>query len=190
MSDAAADRGPAANLKQFERARNPMRALFGLVGLLVGVGVLVWWLGARGGGLDQTRQVLESGQTAREEVSQIGGLDPNTGRSAMASAELEEVSSSGKLSGLQVQKVEPDGAYAKYFGLQQGDTIVAVVYQGLRQSIRDIGDPEMAKAQISDAYSKQGQLVVKRGNAEITLPESGSAASKKQSPLDAIPGIR
>jgi hypothetical protein len=170
-----------------------MRALFGLVGLLVAIGVLVWWLGSPGGGLEHTQQVLKSGQTAREQISQVGGLDANTGRSAMASAELEEVSSSGKLSGLQVQKVEPDGAYARYFGLEPGDTIVAVVYQGLRQSIRDIGDADMAKAQVSDAYSKQGQVIVKRGNAEVTLPQSGPAAKPKdsmQQQLDAIPGVR
>jgi hypothetical protein len=170
-----------------------MRALFGLVGLLVGIGVLVWFMGSKGGGLEQTQQTLKTGQTAREQISQVGGIDSTTGGSAMSSATLEEVSSSGKLAGLQVQKVEPEGAYARYFGLQQGDTIIAVIYQGLRQNIRDIADADMAKAQVSDAFSKQGQLVVKRGNAEVTLPQSGANTPKQdslQQSLQSIPGVR
>jgi hypothetical protein len=50
----------------------------------------------------------------------------------------------------------------------------------------------MAKAQVSDAYSKQGQVIVKRGNQEVTLPQTGGVAKPKdamQQQLDAIPGI-
>jgi hypothetical protein len=174
-------------------SEDTMRALFGLVGLLVGVGVLIWFMGSKGGGLDQTQQVLKSGESAREQISQVGGIDSATGRSAMSSAELEEINANGKTTGLKVNAVTPGGAYERFFGLQKDDTIVAVIYSGLRQNIRDMSDPEMAKAQVSDTFSKQGQLVVKRGNSEITLPQSGDSAPKKdalQQQLDAIPGVR
>ena len=60
-----------------------MRAFFGLAGILIVIGVIVWWLGAPGGGLDQTHQTLKTGETAREQVSQISGHDTATGGRAL-----------------------------------------------------------------------------------------------------------
>ncbi|HMB94676.1 MAG TPA: hypothetical protein VKK61_01420, partial [Tepidisphaeraceae bacterium] len=95
-----------------------MRAMFGLVGLLVAIGVIVWFEGS-GGGLSHTQAVLKADQNAREQVNQIAGNDPDTGQRASESAELQPLTTNGKLSGFLVTKVRTDGAYARYFGLQR-----------------------------------------------------------------------
>lgn len=159
-----------------------MRALFGLVGILVTVGVIVWFLGS-GGGLDHTATVLSEGQNARQQVNQIVGNDPQTGERASESADFDGLTNSGRLSGLLVTRVVTDGAYARYFGLQRSDTIVAVQYQGQRMDVRDMNDADMAKAQVGEAYSKRGSVIVVRNDAQIVLP-----IAKAQSP--AAPGQR
>src|SRR4051812_2215023 len=116
-----------------------MRAIFGLVGILVTVGVIVWWMGS-GGGLTQTGVVMHEGQKAREQVNQIGGMQRDTGERASDSADLEAISSGGKVNGILVTSVKPGGAYAQYFGLQTNDTIVGVEYQGQRMNVKDMND--------------------------------------------------
>jgi hypothetical protein len=170
-----------------------MRAIFGLVGILVTVGVIVWWMGS-GGGLSQTQATLHAGGKAREEVSQIGGMDTQTGERADKSADLDVITSGGKLSGILVTSVDPGGAYARYFGLKPNDTIIAIEYQGNRQNMRDFnGDSDMAKIQVMESYSKHGTLVVLRSDAngnssEITLPEDPKKAAAAAKPVAAQQG--
>ncbi|HMB96012.1 MAG TPA: hypothetical protein VKK61_08240 [Tepidisphaeraceae bacterium] len=160
-----------------------MRAMFGLVGLLVAIGVIVWFEGS-GGGLSHTQAVLKADQNAREQVNQIAGNDPDTGQRATESADLQPLTTNGKLSGFLVTKVRADGAYARYFGLQRNDTIIAAVYQAIRMDMKDMsGDQEMAKAQISEAYQRQGQLVIVRNEKQLTLPQADASSGKSGSPL-------
>jgi hypothetical protein len=149
-----------------------MRAIFGLVGILVTVGVIAWWMGK--GGLDQTHSTIQAGNKAQQQVAQFGGMDTQTHENAAHSADLDTITSGGKLSGIVVTSVEPTGAYARYFGLKPNDTIVAIEYQGNRQDMKDFnGDSDMAKIQVQEAYMKHGTLLVLRGESTtpITLPE-------------------
>jgi hypothetical protein len=170
-----------------------MRAMFGLVGLLVTLGIIVWIMGM------YTPAVMKADKGAREQVNQIAGNDPETGARASYSADLQPLNSGGKLSGVLVTRVQDDGAYGKYFGLQRNDTIIAAVYQGARMDIKDMnGDEEMAKAQISEAYQRQGSLIVVRDGKQLELPgaqaqEAVKAAEKTddtalQNQLNAMQG--
>ena len=50
-----------------------MRAAFGLVGLLVVIGVIVWIMGAPGGYLDKTKADIDAGNKAKAQVNVIAG---------------------------------------------------------------------------------------------------------------------
>lgn len=181
-----------------------MRAAFGLVGVLITVGVIVWFL-SKGGGLDHTQQVLKSGETAREEASQFAGQDPETGQRASQSAELEGLNSGGKLAGLLVAQISAGGAYEKYFGLKRDDTIVAVEYQGAKQTMKDMIDEETARTHVATAYQMKGYVYVVRDEKEIRLPavapqaprsagepkkDSGSPLQQQLDAIQTIPGAR
>jgi hypothetical protein len=177
-----------------------MRAIFGLVGILVVVAVIVWFLG-KGGGLDHTQQVLQSGESARRQVNQFSGNDPQTGARASESADLEMLTTAGKPSGILVTAVVPGGAYETYFGLKRNDTIVAVEYNGLRTDVKNMSaSDEEARNQVLEAYQKRGRVFVVRNEQEIALPQApaaqgrtGSGGRSGNSPLqdqlDAIQNI-
>ena len=67
----------------------------------------------------------------------------------------------------------------QYYGLQPGDQIIEIVNV---MPIRDVpqNDGEMAKALIAEAYQKQQQLIINRGNESLTLPVSPASASPGQ----------
>lgn len=167
-----------------------MRGIFGLAGILVVLGVIVWFMGH--GGLDHTQQTLKTNEKLRDEVNQIAGNDPNTGERASKSAQLDALTNSGKLTGMLVSSIKPGGAYEHFFGLQRNDTIVAVEYQGLRNNIRDMTTEEDGRLQVEETFMKQGSVYVLRDGKEIKLPapvKSPGAAPKKdsiQGTLDAI----
>jgi hypothetical protein len=145
-----------------------MRAIFGLVGLLVGVGVLVWWLGS-GGGLEHTEQVLKQGQTARETASQVAGIDTSTGGSAKESATIEVLMAGGKPDSILVTKVTPGGAYDKHFGLKENDTILQIGPLPIKELIKSDDD---AEAFLLDAFQRQQALLVVRDGNQLTLPQA------------------
>jgi len=147
-----------------------MRAMFGLVGILLVVGVIVYWMGAPGGELDQARTTIKTGEVAREQVNQISGHDSATGGLAMNSATFEMLTSNAKPASLEVKDVIADGAYARYFGLQKGDVITAIEYQGLKRAVKELDDTRDGRDQVAEAYQRHGTLTIKRKGQEMTLP--------------------
>ncbi|HVT90109.1 MAG TPA: hypothetical protein VHD56_14745 [Tepidisphaeraceae bacterium] len=145
-----------------------MRALFGIGGVLITIGVIVWIMG--NGSLEHDQNVLKVRENAQQQVSQIAGRDAATGGSAMNSAELEGMTTNGKLSGILVNKVVPGGAYENYFGLKRNDTIIAVESQAFKTNVRDIVTEEDAKIQVMEAFQKQGYVYVMRDGKELKLP--------------------
>lgn len=170
-----------------------MKGIFGLAGVLVVLGVIVWFMG-KGGGLDSAHQSIQAGSKAREQVNQIAGNDPETGERASQSAVLEPMMTGNRLTGFLVTRVTSGGAYEKYFGLARNDTIVAAEYQGAKMDMKSSSDVEMAKTWVDEAFRKQGAVYVVRGGKEIKLPAApvGQAPAKDsaQKQLDAIQGIR
>lgn len=169
-----------------------MKAGFGLAGLLITIGVIVWFMGH--GGLQHTHETLKAGDKARSQVNQIAGNDPSTGQRASQSADLQPVTDKGRLTGILVTRVDAEGAYGKYFGLQRNDLIVGVEYQGFRQTMKDLGTETDAKLQVDEAFRRQGSLTVLRNDKEMLLPPppAPGAAPRKdgiQQQLDAIKSL-
>src|SRR5262245_7674875 len=120
-----------------------MRAIFGLVGILAVVGVIVWWMAQ--GGAQNLQNVANTKKHATEQASQMAGRSSEDQEPANRSAELEPVNVGGKLKAIMVSKITPGGAYEKFFGLKRNDTIVAVEYNGLRQDFKELNDGERAE---------------------------------------------
>jgi hypothetical protein len=142
-----------------------MRAIFGLVGILIAIGVLVYFLGP-GGGLTHTQQVLEQGEKARHQAEQLAGRDAS-GMRVQDSITLDPQTSGGRLNSILVTDIVADGPMARYYGLKRNDSIIQV---GPMQ-VRDFSDPSMAKDMIYESYQRQQQLVIVRNGQQLTLPQ-------------------
>ena len=151
-----------------------MRAIFGLVSVLV-VAFIVIYLFA-----SQTSKISKPAASAKEQAAQMAGTDPDTGGRASESAEIDLVTAGGKPDSVLVTKVTPGGAYEKYFGLKQDDTILQIGPLPVK------GHPAVSNAEdagnfLLEAYQKKQPLVVVRDGKQITLPQAGQA---KQQPSD------
>jgi hypothetical protein len=147
-----------------------MRAIFGIAGLLIVIGVIVWWMGAPGGELDQDRAVIQAGNKAREQVDQISGHDSATGGKAMDTAVFEMRTSNGRPASLNVASVVPGGAYERYFGLKKEDLITGVQYQGFTKTVKEMDSAEDGREQVGEAFQRRGTITVKRDGRDLTLP--------------------
>ncbi len=151
-----------------------MRAMFGLVGVLVAVGVLVWWLGSGGGG-DHLQNVATAKKSAEQQASQFAGKDAETGGPASESAAIELLTSGGKPDSILVTKVVPGGAYEKFFGLKENDAIVQIGPLPVKELVKSEDD---AQSFLMDAYQKKQQIVVMRDGNQLTLPAAKPAAGQ------------
>jgi hypothetical protein len=159
--------------------------------------IIVLWMNK---GLSHTEETLKAGRKAEEQLAQIGGKDAISREPAGDSAKLEVQQFGGKIDSIVVTKVTPGGAYERYFGLRPNDAIIAIVAHGNEMRVKDLNDSELAVAQVVDAYSKNGQLVVMREGEQIRLPAAPPPSAKPaagksgsddplQKQLDVIQGI-
>lgn len=169
-----------------------MRAGFGLVSLLVVVGLMVL--------LFKMFEVpaLEKGQEAHDQVQQISGRGQD-GNSAMSSFKIEPQQRGSQLDALLVTDVVPGGAADTFYGLKKGDRIIAITTRAGLQKVNEAsnGDPDMAKAmmqQESFAASlpievirdgKQMMLPLSANPAVVSAPAASAAANGSQSPAPA-----
>jgi len=142
--------------------------MFGLVALLVGVAIAVWWFAS------STSSISKPAAKARDEAAQMAGTDPDTGGRASESAEIDLVTAGGKPDSVLVTKVAPGGAYEKYFGLKQDDTILQIGPLPVKGHPA-ISSAEDASNYLLEAYQKKQPLVVVRDGQQITLPKAGQA---------------
>jgi hypothetical protein len=145
-----------------------MRMAFGLVSLLVTLGIIVLVMSMM---LDKQTGSIPVAINARQEAQQIAGVGQD-GAAATQSAYLEENTSGGKLRSLKVIRVIPGGAYDTYFGLLPGDEILEIEQSGSMMKVHDIsnGDGGLAMALISDAYARNQHIIVNRSGYRLTLP--------------------
>ncbi|HEV2296701.1 MAG TPA: hypothetical protein VGR35_22860 [Tepidisphaeraceae bacterium] len=151
-----------------------MRMAFGLVSLLVTLGIIILVMSMM---LDKQTGSIPVAITAREEAKQIAGVGQD-GEAATQSAYFEEDTSGGKLRKLTARRVVPGGAYDTYFGLQKGDEIVEIEQAGNMMKIHDIanGDAGLAIALVSDAYARNQRIIVNRNGQRLTLPMAPGTA--------------
>jgi len=142
-----------------------MRWIFGLGGILITLLVIVFLLSAKGGPGDYTVTVLQKGKEARVEASQLAGKDAD-GMRASDSIAMEAVPAGSRTGALLVSNIVVGGPMETYFGLKADDKIIQVG----PQRVRDIDDPELAKALTLEAYQRKQTLIVDRGGAQFELP--------------------
>lgn len=153
-----------------------MRAAFGIAGILVTLGVIVWLMSSKGGSLDQAQEAIEAKKKADTVLAPLAGRNEDGGRIS-GTIVLDRQESGGRLTGLLVTSISPTNALAIYHGLKQYDLITKV--NGM--PVRDIvGGEEMAKAQVLEAAGRRWTLTVARGNKEVTLPYDASENNAAQ----------
>src|SRR5829696_19256 len=145
-----------------------MRMAFGLVSVLVTIGIIILVMSLM---LDKSTGSIPVALRAREEAKQIAGVGQD-GEAATRSAYFAQGESNGKFDRLIVQHVVRGGAYDTYFGLKLGDEVVGIEQSGSMMKVNDIsnGDPDLARALISDAYARQQRIIVIRNGERVTLP--------------------
>jgi len=169
-----------------------MRAMFGLVGLLVTLGVIaaLW-------SVYHPADIVRIAEPAKRTAEQIAGVD-SQGVRAKDSIKLQPFLKDNKLRYILVDDIVPGGPMEKYFGLKRNDSIIAAGPLDFKDQ-----DAEMALELIQKAYQEKGRLTVIRSGKQIELPlppGSEPAPNTKPPPanrnnplndqLDAIPGIR
>lgn len=141
-----------------------MKGAFGLVGLLVVVGIVVYALGP-GGGTNYVGTVVEKGQKAEQQVNQLAGNARDGSMSFKESITVDEQSANGRTVALLVNTIKPTGPAATYFGLKRGDLITEIGPLEIKTMDGDAGLDFLM-----DAYQKQGEITVMRDDQKIKLP--------------------
>ena len=93
-----------------------MRYGFGLLALLVVVAIILILQA------NVTIPTVQKGMEAREQASQIAGVDETGGR-VMDTYDLKEVMDGGRLRGMRVTRIKAGSAMQQYYGLRKDDVI-------------------------------------------------------------------
>lgn len=143
-----------------------MRAAFGLAALLVTLGVIVMLFK-----INHPADTVRVGRQLEQQVAQTAGQGTE-GISAKDSIRLSpETGSDGRVKYVLVDKIIAGGPMANYYGLQQDDSIIALIEHGVDFPVREM-DGEEARLRILQAYQTRSPLIVVRKNRTITLPHS------------------
>jgi hypothetical protein len=143
-----------------------MGAGFGLIGLLLSMGIILWMFAGPMGGGSYGKTLASKNQEAREQVQQFSGRD-DTGRRLSETLTLEEADR-----GVRVATVESTGIAATHFGLLENDVILQIG----PMVVGDVLIPDVAAAQdfLDDAFAKNRSIIVLRDGKELTLPAEGA----------------
>ncbi len=159
-----------------------MRMAFGLGGLLVTIGVIVWIMGKAELPYDQA--AIHASQQASTAIQQVSGRDENGNNIETTYSVFADTRSDGKLQDLQVTQLTPDSPLAHYFGLQKDDVILACIDgHTVRTDMAGLNDDRAGKDAIWDAYTQQGQMIVQRGEQQLTLPVVKTQSRRRLSRL-------
>ena len=139
-----------------------MRAGFGLVAILVTLGVIIMIMHTYT--LPAAKQAI---QTRKKVEEQFSMNTPEGMADAQASIVLDDATKGSRFNGLQVTSVVTGGPINKVFDLMAGDQIVAIGGPKLRDP--PYNDPEMARAMLYEAKLRQQPLTVIRNGEEIEL---------------------
>lgn len=158
-----------------------MRAMFGLVGLLVAIGVLVYaWV-------SYNAPVIKTGRQAQTEVAGIG-LQTTEGERYQDMVKLDEIDKNGKTVELAVRSIKEGSEFQQKTGLKVGDVITEVGNQGGLTRVRDIDDSEIAKNYVIESPRGKWPLKVLRGGKELTL-QGGQAIASADDPTAPQPAV-
>jgi hypothetical protein len=142
-----------------------VRYAFGLFGILVAVGVMIFIMSRE---LTYDKKVIDKGNTARAQAEQFAGVGA---RESVQMAPVE--SNGGRVDAIAIKALIPGGPIEKYYGVMVGDQVIQVG----PQRVRDMNDSELAEAEILETYQRSGQIVVMRNGQKMTLPPASVSAA-------------
>ncbi len=143
-----------------------MRAAFGLIGILATLGVLILILAGPGGYLQHSQTAIKAGRKGTAEVNVIAGNAPDGTVRAIDTITFNlERTQAGKLRGLLVVAIVPDGAMAQRYDLKVNDLITEFG----PVSFDIVQDHSDAEAFLTDAYQRGSPLTVMRDGQPMTL---------------------
>ena len=146
-----------------------MRAMFGLVSLLVVVAIIAFLFSM------YDIPVAKQGRVTQQQARQLSGHDLD-GTPADQTIKLDADLRNNKLADLIVTSVTPGGAMDRVYGFQAGDKIIAIGDMDISTLSND--DFEMAKAQLlQEGFEKGKPVTVIRNEKKIQLPLPGQAAA-------------
>lgn len=153
--------------------------ILGLLGLLIAM-VLFFSYSY----LPYTQQVVTSGKSAQERAEQMAGHDSAIGGRVTDQVKFEPVMTGSRLMAIRVRSIAPGSSYQQHFGIQPNDIIERIG----PQTVRDIGEEEMANDLAVEAYQRQWDLAIVRNGRRFTLPQDAAAAAQFASPQVITPG--
>jgi hypothetical protein len=158
-----------------------MRAGIGLVGILLGIGLLVWVFS------ETELPKVKEGEKVKQQARQMAGYSQDE-TPAMDSFLTDPMMKGSKLAALQVTSVTPGGAMDTYYGLKTGDEIVAVGDEPI--DLLSNNDDQLAKAMVVQrGYQAKLPLTVRRSGQRLVLPlpaaAAAAAATANPAPSDA-----
>jgi hypothetical protein len=174
-----------------------MRAVAGLVGTLITIGVIVIIM--RYAELPSMQQAGQVQKNVKPQVQQVAGQGVD-GRDARETIKLAPETAGGQMTSALVTDITPGGAMERYFGLKKDDSIVSIsMGGGVMQPVKQMGSASEAKDALLTAYENGQQIAVVRGAQHLTLPANpglgpkfGAAAQPAKSPASpaASPGAK
>jgi hypothetical protein len=174
-----------------------MRAVAGLVGILITIGVIVIIMHYVE--LPSMQQAGQVQKNVKPQVQQVAGQGVD-GRDARETIKLAPETAGGQMTSALVTDITPGGAMERYFGLKKDDSIVSIsMGGGVMQPVKQMGSASEAKDALLTAYENGQQIEVVRGDQHLTLPANpglgpkfGAAAQPAKSPASpaASPGAK
>src|SRR2546421_2579825 len=137
-----------------------MRAAFGLVGILITLGVIIWIMTKTE--LPQMQQAATIQKEVTPQVNQIAGNSASGNMRFNESLKVELQQSGGKSNSILVTDVDGAGPAAGYYTLKRGDSIVEVGNLGPVRDSNTITSSDDAMVFVMDAYQHQQPLIVVR----------------------------
>jgi hypothetical protein len=148
---------------------------FGLVSLLVTLGVIVWIMHSVE--LPYTQSSVKAMQDTQQFTNQLSGIDDKGIVITDTVSLYADSRNDGKLQDLQVTQVSANSPLVTKYGLMANDVIVAVIDgHTVRTDMSGLNNEQEGRDAIRDAYSSGGQIIVQRGDQKLTLPSPTAPA--------------
>jgi len=142
---------------------------FGLVGIVVTLGVIAWIMHEIY--LPDVQASMAVKEKADTFVNQLNGTDENGIKIENTYSVFADTRDDGKLQDLQVTQVRPASPMEVKFGLRANDVIIAAIDgHTVRTDLAGLDNQQAGLDAVHDAYTSGGQLVVQRGDQKLTLP--------------------
>jgi hypothetical protein len=136
-----------------------MRFGIGLIALLMGVGLMLWLQA------DSAQKTMTVSKPAREAAEEISG------QSLRGSYDLKRVENNGKVTALELSRIDPRSPLLNMYDIQVGDQVVEIGPFAVKGE-----DPELMEAHFAEVGHRNFKLTILRGGERFFLENHGAAA--------------